>query len=367
MTKAKPLGIYVHIPFCKSKCKYCAFISVADKAYERAYIDALIGEIAGSSAVGRTADSVYIGGGTPSCLRRGAISEILSAVDRTFELTDDCEITVEANPESCTEDFAKECKDVGVNRISMGLQSSDDKVLRAIGRIHSFSDYIRAAEMLRKYFDNLSSDIILGLPDQSKDDVITAVDTIARYCEHASVYALNVEEGTPLYACGYAPDDDHTADLYDLARARLAQCGFERYEVSNFAVAGRESRHNRKYWNCDEYLGFGAAAHGYDGEYMRYYHSDSIRDYIERCETVSITLTDKDRYNEYIMLRLRTESGIDEKAFSVRFGYDLAQMAGERLRNLLADGSLVRANGHISIAPDKMFVMNGIIEELMLD
>ncbi len=367
MTEDKPLGVYIHIPFCKAKCKYCAFVSVADKGCERAYIAALIAEIKGSQSVGRAVDSVYIGGGTPSCLSRGAIDYIISAARDAFRLTRDCEITVEANPESCTASFAAECKAAGVNRISMGLQSADDKILRAIGRIHTVADYVKAAELLAANFDNISSDIILGLPEQTERDVRAAVELVTANCSHASVYALNVEEGTPLYARGYAPDDDRVADLYDTARALLAARGLKRYEVSNFAVSGRESRHNNKYWNCDEYAGFGVAAHGYDGEYIRYYHSDDIAEYIETRGVYVTKLTDKDRFNEYVMLRLRTERGIDERAFKARFGFDFAQTAGEKLARSVADGTIVSANGHIAIAHDKMFVMNGIIEELMLD
>lgn len=367
MTEGNSLGVYIHIPFCRAKCKYCAFVSTSNNSVERAYIDALTDEIKRSDAVGRAVDSVYIGGGTPSCLSGGAITGIMSAVNDTFKLTTACEITVEANPESCTEGFAKECKSVGVNRISMGLQSANDKILHAIGRVHTLADYVKAAELLGKYFSNVSSDIILGLPEQTENDVKAAVETVVRYCAHASVYALTVEEGTPLYACGYSPNDDLTADMYDTARELLSEHGLHRYEVSNFALNGMQSRHNNKYWNCEEYLGFGVAAHGYDGAYIRYCHSDKIDEYITRRAVEFTKLTDKDRYNEYIMLRLRTDSGISKRAFYERFGYSLADAAGERLARLTADGALIDANGRIAIAPDKMFVMNGIIEELMLD
>ena len=367
MMDEAPFGVYIHIPFCRAKCRYCAFVSTADKSLERAYIDALIREIKAPSNIGRAVDSIYIGGGTPSCLSRGAIAEILNAVHDTFSVARGSEITVEANPESCTEQFAAECKDAGVNRISMGLQSADDDVLRAIGRVHTFPDYLRAAKLLQKSFDNISSDIILGLPEQDEPDIDKALSVISDYCCHASVYALSVEEGTPLYSSGFSTDDDRIADMYDRACSRLAALGFRRYEVSNFAKSGKESRHNKKYWNCEGYYGFGVAAHGYDGDYIRYSHTDDIAAYIRDYGITQTILTEKDRYNEYIMLRLRTDCGIVLNDFKARFGYEFTDRAAAVLSRLAADGLIVARDGRVRIAPDKAFVMNGIIEELMLD
>lgn len=358
-------GVYIHVPFCKAKCAYCAFSSITDLSLQDRYIKAVVSEILSAPERGAPVDTVYIGGGTPSCLYRGAIAELLSAVCSAFELSETAEITVEANPESCDGAFAEECAAAGVNRISIGLQSADDGVLRAVGRIHTCADFIKAVELLRSHgFCNISSDLILGLPHQTVDDVKTAVGIIAEHCAHASVYALTVEEGTALDRLGYSPDDDAVADMYDAACAALGERGFYRYEVSNFARDGKYSRHNVKYWRCDPYIGFGAAAHGYDGESARYSHAEGAREYIADGSRRYTALSETDRYNEYIMLALRTERGISEEDFFRRFGYDLAD-TNAALDGLISDGSIVRADGRIFIPPEKMFVMNGIVIELM--
>lgn len=358
-------GVYIHVPFCKAKCAYCAFSSITDLSLQDRYIKAVVSEILSAPEHGATVDTVYIGGGTPSCLYRGAIAELLAAVRSAFRLYKTSEITVEANPESCDGAFAEECAAAGVNRISMGLQSADDRVLRAVGRIHTCADFIKAVDVLRSFgFSNISSDLILGLPHQTEDDVKTAVGIISEHCAHASVYALTVEEGTALDRIGYSPGDDAIADMYDSARAALGERGFFRYEVSNFARDGRYSRHNVKYWRCDPYIGFGAAAHGYDGESTRYAHVEGAAEYIADNSRRVTTLSDVDRYNEYIMLALRTERGISENDFLRRFGYCFAD-GNAALDGLISDGSVVRADGRIFIPPEKMFVMNGIVVELM--
>lgn len=364
----KKFGVYIHIPYCKSKCAYCSFASVSDFGTQRAYVERLVGEIAGCARFGAAVDTVYIGGGTPSCLFSGGLSRILCAVREAFDVDADAEITVEANPESCGAAFAEECASSGVNRISMGLQSSDDCVLREVGRLHTCDGFIEAVKRLKEFgFDNISSDLILGLPRQTVADIDRAIDIMAAHCSHASVYALSVERGTPLEKCGYVPDDDFVADLYECASSLLGKYGFERYEVSNFARSGRRSRHNSKYWSCEPYFGFGAAAHGYDGDSVRYYHADGIDEYIAGGEVVKTILTDVDKYNEYVMLRLRTESGIDKAAFERMFGYSFEDENAEILKKHASSGAVVCDENRIAVAPDKMFVMNGIIEEFMKD
>lgn len=364
----KTWGAYIHIPFCKSKCDYCAFCSITDNALMAQYVDALIDEIRSSPHRGERIDTLYIGGGTPSCLFKGALTDIARAVFDTFDTGILSEFTVEANPESCDAGFIEECLSCGVNRVSMGLQSASDVVLKSVGRIHTADDFISAANrLLRAGISNISSDIILGLPNSSVYDVLNAVGMVCDICSHVSVYALNVEEGTPLFAKGYNPDDDRIADMYDAAYTELKKRGFIRYEVSNFQKGGKISRHNSKYWDCSPYLGFGAAAHGYDGDSLRYYHSDDVKKYIRSREIFTVDLTDKDKYNEYVMLRLRTEAGIDEGDFLNRFGCEFTEACGGSLDKLIEGGYVVRGGGRVKIAPDKLFVMNPIIEELMRD
>ncbi len=364
----KKYGVYIHIPYCKSKCAYCTFESVPDFSTQHAYVERLVGEIRGSAQIGSFVDTVYIGGGTPSCLFAGGVKRILGAVRETFDVDSIAEITVEANPESCTDVFAEECAESGVNRISIGLQSSDDCVLREVGRLHTRNDFIASVRLLRSFgFDNISSDLILGLPHQLVADVDRAIDIMAEHCSHSSVYALSVEYGTPLEKRGYAPDDDYVADLYERALSRLSRYSFERYEVSNFARAGKQSRHNKKYWNCEPYLGFGAAAHGYDGDRIRYYHAGGVDEYLHGDGINYTVLSEVDKYNEYVMLRLRTADGIDKSEFKRRFGYEFEDENGEILDRAVRSGAIVCAGNRIAVAADKMFVMNGIIEEFMKD
>ncbi len=364
----KTYGVYVHIPYCKAKCAYCAFVSGCDFSSQKQYVSALRREISGLREKDITADTVYIGGGTPSCLYRGAIEEIMSALRGSITVTENAEITVEANPESCGASFVDEIKFAGVNRVSIGLQSANDGILSKIGRIHTLSDFFAAVGLLhRRGFDNVSSDIILGLPDESEKDVTDEIGILTDMCSHISMYALTVEENTPLQKSGYSPDDDRVADMYDIACGMLDKSGFKRYEVSNFARDGRESRHNRKYWSMQPYIGIGAAAHGYDGSRTRYRHTDDVSKYIAGEKTVEVALSDKDVYNEYIMLALRTERGIDERDFLTRFGYSFAERNSQTLELYEKHGHIVRQGGFIHISPDKMFVMNGIIEDFMLD
>lgn len=357
-------GIYVHIPFCKAKCKYCAFVSSTDLSIQHAYVKRLKQEIASCSNLNINADSIYLGGGTPSCLYRGAIQDILTAVKNSFTIDYNAEVTVECNPESCDDAFAAECAENGVNRISIGLQSADDSVLKRIGRIHSAKDFIGAVKILqRNGFTNISSDIILGLPLSTEQTIKKSLDMIIEFCTHVSAYALNVEQGTPLYEEGYCCDDDMIADLYDFTYDYLSVARFSRYEVSNFAKNGEISKHNYKYWTLLPYLGFGVAAHGYDGKYTRYYHSDNLKDYFDGKKIQTTVLTEKDLYNEFVMLALRTERGIVRHDFEQRFGYDITEnpfvMNHVVQNNVIVDAETVR------IAPDKMFVMNGIIQDIM--
>ncbi len=366
-TSDKTYGVYIHIPFCKAKCSYCAFVSTPDISLKQRYIKALLREIAECSAKGGIVDTVYIGGGTPSCLDGGELYSILCAVRKAFRVTPNAEITVEANPESCGDGFVSACKDSCVNRVSMGLQSSDDEILKTVGRIHCYADFVSAAERLASCgINNISSDIILGLPRQTQTDVKKCIETFDALCSHASVYALNVECNTPLFDSGYSPDDDSVADLYEFAVRELAKRGFSRYEVSNFARCGSYSRHNLKYWQYMPYIGFGAAAHGFDGQRVRYGNSDDIIKYIGGERPNTVELSDKDVYNEYIMLALRTERGISVCDFISRFGCGLNDMSVGEAEKLESEGLLINDGKTMRLTPDKMFVMNGIIERLML-
>lgn len=355
----------MHIPFCRSRCSYCGFVSSTGEIDERAYIDALCREI--DERVRGDADTVFIGGGTPSVLSRGSLARVFSALRKNVSFAADTEITTEANPDSCTDDFLRECTDCGVNRLSLGVQSLNDDVLRAVGRRHTAQQALDAIERAQKHeIRNISCDLMLGLPLQTEKDVCFAVDELcARGIMHLSVYALTVEEGTPLGASGYAPDEDKAADWYDAACARLLRHGFSRYEVSNFCRKGYACRHNIKYWTGIPYTGVGAAAHSYDGV-SRSFNTSDIAAYTSgrRGETVQ-TLTAEERLEEYIMLGLRTYTGISFARLDELCGGDWRSQKKEILRSLTDAGFLEQTESGVRLCEKAYYTMNEIIVRLL--
>lgn len=320
------LGLYLHIPFCRSKCDYCDFYSLAgqeDRMDE--YQKALLRHVAESAAVARNfpVDSLYIGGGTPTWYGEKRLVELLRGVKRHFFLTKDVEVTIEANPDSVDEKMLRHLRRMGVNRISMGMQSGNDEELKAIHRPHSEQQVERAVAAVRgAKIRNLNLDLIYGLPGQTMESWQETVEkALALGPEHLSCYGLTVEEGTPLaqrVARGeQLPDEDMQAALYLWTVERLAQAGYEQYEISNFAKRGFQSRHNMKYWMGRPYMGLGAAAHSDFGGRRYSFVSDLdgyIRGMLSGDEVVdeSQQITRRERGSEYLMLRLRTIHGIDE-------------------------------------------------------
>jgi oxygen-independent coproporphyrinogen-3 oxidase len=260
------LGIYIHIPFCKRKCDYCDFYSIcdlSDKLMDR-YLKALISQIDEYFQYGKpSVDTVYLGGGTPSVFGGKRIEKLLKELSARVQLARNAEITVEVNPESVDEKLLKRLKAAGVNRISMGVQSADDNELKALGRLHDWKGAVSAYELTRRYFDNISLDLIYGLENQTLDGWMDSLRKVmALSPDHISCYCLKVEEGTPLALRGCVqPDDDVQADMYLRAVETLEAGGYRQYEISNFARNGRVSRHNSKYWDLSPYLGLGSAAH----------------------------------------------------------------------------------------------------------
>ena len=269
-TKNKtPLGIYVHVPFCRSKCQYCDFYSLTckdDKSIET-YIRAICDHIkeSGPLTPGYKVDTIYFGGGTPSFLGADALATILTTIRRVFDVDPNAEITLEANPDSLSDQLLRRVRAEGFNRISLGVQTDDDELLKKLGRPHDYAQVVGAVQRIRKAgFKNLSLDLMYGLPGQT---LLNWKDTLERVVtlnpDHISCYALKVEENTPLYACKdilNIADDDVQAEMYLAGVEILRSHGFRQYEISNFARKGLYSRHNMKYWTGGEYLGFGPAA-----------------------------------------------------------------------------------------------------------
>ncbi|MEG0875838.1 MAG: radical SAM family heme chaperone HemW [Oscillospiraceae bacterium] len=333
----RKLGIYIHIPFCVGKCSYCDFYSLAGQddlmpKYQKALLKHL--EEAAPQMEPYYIDTVYFGGGTPSFYGAKNICEIFNTLKNNAKVLKSAEVTLEMNPDSVTDEGLKLLKAEGVNRISLGVQSANDDILKLIGRRHSFKQAENAVRAIRAAgFDNLSLDLIYGLPGQTKGDwADTLSKAIALHPEHLSCYGLKIEDGTPI--CKYRgspllPDDDSQADMYLYMTDVLKHYGYPQYEISNFAMPGKQSRHNLKYWNLEDYMGFGPAAHSGIGG-VRYSYVRSINDYINGIQNGTSIIdeyekTDKlERAAEYIMLGMRTQRGISESEYKAvyRSGFD---------------------------------------------
>lgn len=374
----KPLGLYIHIPFCKSKCIYCDFYSLprAEDRMDR-YVSALCRQLAeiAQRTTAHTVDSVYLGGGTPSYLGEKRLRRILKTVKKHYHLSRDAEITLEANPDSAGDWRAlRSLRRAGMNRLSLGVQSADDGLLRTLGRPHTFAQAEEAAAAARRArIRNLSLDLIYGLPGQ---DLAGWKDTLERAAalepEHLSCYGLKVEEGTPLWDMQEKmdlPDDDAQADMYLWTVERLGALGYEQYEISNFARPGRASRHNMKYWTLCEYAGFGPGAHSDLGD-VRYAYLRSLDTYCAGVEAgVSVLessehIPSRERDIEYVMLGLRLSQGISRQEFENRYRLPFApiQSVLERFR---ATGHAALAGGRWRLTPEGFLVSNQIIGQAL--
>ena len=332
-TNKTPLGIYVHVPFCRSKCQYCDFYSLTTKDDNLldGYLDAVCDHIkeAGPLAPNYKVDSIYFGGGTPSFFGADGLAIILTAIRRCFDVTADAEITFEANPDSVNDKLLHRLRAEGFNRVSLGIQCDNDEILKRIGRPHTYAQAVSAFQRIRKAgFRNISVDLIYGLPGQTLQSWQDTLDHVLQLNpEHISCYGLKLEEGTPLYEYReYAnlPDDDLQADMYLAAVETLRGRGFKQYEISNFCRKGLQSRHNLKYWTGGEYLGFGpSASSDFAGKrftLLRDLHAYilGIREGGEVMEDVQ-EIPLRERAGEYLMLRLRTSLGINREEYERMF------------------------------------------------
>ncbi len=354
-------GIYIHIPFCAKRCTYCSFVSGMPHEKMHLYVDALKREMDERPIKGEDISTIYIGGGTPSVLYRGAISDILSHIFEKCAVGADAEITVECNPDSVTEDFVSEIISAKVNRVSIGLQTDNDDLLKKINRPHDKAGFLRAWKLLEK-IPNKSLDLMLGLPGQNEADLLSSLElAVSLNAPHISLYALKVEEGTPLYESGFAADDDLEADFYDSAYRFLISRGYDRYEVSNFCKDGMYSRHNSAYWDLTEYYGFGISAHSLlDGK--RLANDDNIDKYIlGNCERF---VEKSDAAEEYIMLALRTAKGIDLDRLN-GYGVDLMTAKGKEITEYIRQGFMIKEGKNLRLNDNAFYIMNDIICNLI--
>ena len=356
------IGIYIHIPFCASKCFYCDFYSVTRKSNQEEYINAVIEEIISTTELmtERLVDSIYIGGGTPSAIDEKYIIKLLDLL-KLF-CTDNAEITIEVNPESVTYEKLKTYFDAGINRLSIGLQSANDDTLKKIGRIATRKDFEKAYNMAVSIgFKNISCDTIIGLPDETLDMFKNTVDYILslKHITHISAYSLELHENTKLDFLVNnnfvtLPTEDTERQMKYLLDKSLEQAGFNRYEISNYAKPGFESKHNLKYWNQEEYLGFGAAASSFVNS-IRYTNISNIDTYIHNIQTgvsnkCEVEEMDKlGLIKEYIILRLRLKQGINTLEFKTRFKQDIYKLYKDKIDMLIDKGLLKKLGDNICL------------------
>lgn len=360
MTDKKPLGLYLHIPFCKGKCPYCDFYSIYPKPETvEKYTDALCREL---KKTDRIFDTVYFGGGTPSLLGAQKIKRIMSLVN----MTENCEATLECNPSDAVDFDFSAVAGCGINRISLGLQSAVDAERKALGRRAGCEEAKRAIEKISAAgIENISLDLMLGIPGQTAKSLEKSIDFCAASgVTHISAYILKIEEGTRFFEKRnelILPDEDETCELYLQTVSSLGSREFRQYEVSNFAKPGYESKHNLKYWHCEEYLGIGAAAHSFkDGK--RFYYGRSAEDFINGVQPVDDG--EGGGEEEYIMLALRLTEGISEEKFKRKYGKDFSQNFIKKAVSFKENGLMNIQNGVYSLTPDGFLLSNTVICEL---
>ncbi|MBI1746020.1 MAG: radical SAM family heme chaperone HemW [Acidobacteria bacterium] len=373
-------GIYIHIPFCKTKCSYCNFSFVINypKTLPERYTSALIREIASCSDPPlETVDTIYLGGGTPSNVTAEIIDRILSACRAQFQIAEDSEITIEINPDTITPEKARQYRKLGVNRASLGAQSFNDAELRAVGRSHRANHILQAFEILRaEDFGNISLDLIIGLPRQTQDSWLNSLLQLRKlHPEHVSLYMLDLDRETRLgkdFDRGRTqlPDDELTSACFIDAISQLASDHYDHYEISNLALAGWESRHNLKYWMDAPYYGFGASSHSYvDG--LRFKVEPDPERYIEQINltgsaVVERTALSRERMrNEAFYLRLRRTEGVDLEAFDRIYHGSITDAHAEAIVRLTDAGLLIKEGGRLRLTPRGILLSNEVFQEFL--
>lgn len=375
----KGFALYIHIPFCVRRCYYCNFVSYTDARFIENYILALKQEIKryARKYKGREISSIFIGGGTPSVLPEGKILDLMDYIKEYFSLAHDVEITIESNPNSITEGKLKEYLQSGINRISVGGQSCNDKILKAIGRSHNFQDLDDAITLIKKVgFKNINVDLLIGLPNQKIADVKKAVNYLTKKgVQHISAYSLIVENDTAfdeMVKSGMVtlPSEDLTVKMYDTVNSLLAKKGFQRYEVSNFSKPYYQCKHNLNYWQQGDYLGVGLSSHSYmDG--VRWGNVCGIREYINNIrEGKSVidgeeVLTKEQKKEETIMLALRTVYGLDIAKFNSDFNCNLLLDKSKEIAFLVKNNFISLNNNVLKVRNNSFYVLNSIIEKLV--
>lgn len=374
----KEISLYIHIPFCKQKCFYCDFPSYAGKESQmEGYVDALVKEIE-DKASNYVIKTIFIGGGTPSYLAVAEIEKLLKAISK-LNISKDIEFTMECNPGVLLKEKLEAMKSGGVNRISFGLQSCNDNLLRGIGRIHSYNEFLKNYNLAREVgFNNINVDLMYGLPNQSVDDWKLTLETICKIKpEHISAYSLIIEEGTVFYKL-YEEDklnlpcEDEERVMNELTPQILKDYGYHKYEISNYAKEGKECSHNKVYWTMDEYIGAGVSSSSYiNGE--RITNIDSISDYINCIHKKSGIISERhtnskeDEMEEFVFMGLRMLKGIDIKKFKQKFGVNIESIYKDAIEKNIKAGLLVLNNSNMCLTEEGIEVSNYVMSDFILE
>lgn len=386
MINYKRIGVYIHIPFCVNKCPYCDFYSIKYNKYnnksnlENQYFEALVHEINSykkkSEKYKLLVDTIYFGGGTPSIVESHNLKIILNTIKNVFKLKKP-EITLEANPGGLDEKYLIKLKKIGINRLSFGLQSANDDELYLLGRLHTSQEaknIIKTAQKLG--FKNISVDLMLGLPNQTLDKIKNSLNFIKELSiNHVSAYILQIEKNTIFNqksVIDKLPDEDLISEIYLYVVDELKKIGLNQYEVSNFAKSSFESNHNLKYWNQEEYIGFGAAAHSFLNN-KRYYLENNIYKYIGMTQNKSFNYIDEDNninnsniINEYIFLKLRTNSGIDINEFKNKFPKIFVNMFLNNIKKYYNQDYMFFDENKLYLKPKGFLIYNTIVSNLLI-
>ncbi len=377
-------GIYIHIPFCIAKCNYCDFYSVPigrSMDWQEQYIRGLVAEIKQRASFydGQRIITIYIGGGTPSLLTAGQIDRLLTKLAAAFPLSSDIEITMEANPATVNEKYLRECRQAGVNRLSLGVQSFIDRELHLLGRLHSAQDSKEAIRAARAAgFANLNLDLIYGIPGQTTDDwTANLCQAMVADTEHLSLYLLQLEPHTPM---GRWVDegkllmleDEQEYQLYQISREFLNHHGYQQYEISNFARPGKECRHNLHYWYSAEYIGLGAGAVSFINRVRQ--QNAQLDSYLQVSADyqpgfwqgeILESMSERQRWIDAVVMGLRTTQGIYMEDFKSRFGVDLHQEYAQVINELMAGGFIIIKDGYLRLAPSAYFISNQVLYRFM--
>lgn len=375
--KTASMEIYIHIPFCAKKCEYCDFLSgPAGGKEQRAYVQALLKEIrAAEEGQGRSVSSIFIGGGTPSLLKEDLLGSILNEIYKKFNLEPEAEISIEVNPGTVSLKKLEAYRRMGINRLSIGLQSTDDRELKTLGRLHNYAQFLETYQAAGNAgFDNINIDLMSALPDQTYEGWVTNLRRTAELSPaHISAYSLIIEEGTPFALRELnLPDEETEYRMYEDTAAILKEYGYEQYEISNYAKKGKRCRHNVGYWTRCDYLGFGLGAASLWGN-KRFSNTADMEEYLnnsafpERIRLMEPVLSREDEMAEFMFLGLRMTEGVSEAAFRQEFGVEMREIYGEVLKKYTDIELLEEKDGRIFLTRKGIHVSNSVMSDFLLE